>query len=90
MNIDLGVWFKKMKKSQLLLPIVAMILVMAVNIIHDAATGAGAFSFFKITLQQTTGNGTILYGRIIDILNRATSAEWESIAVKYPQFESFL
>ncbi|MBQ7588053.1 MAG: ABC transporter permease [Lachnospiraceae bacterium] len=74
MNIDLGVWFKKIKKSQLLLPIVAMILVMAVNIIHDAATGAGAFSFFKITLQQTTGNGTILYGRIIDILNRGSEA----------------
>ena len=74
MNTDLSVWLKKIKKSQLLLPIVAMILVMAVNIIHDAATGAGAFSFFKITLQQTTGNGTILYGRIIDILNRGSEA----------------
>ena len=74
MNTDLSVWFKKLKKSQLLLPIVAMLLVMAVNIIHDAAAGEGAFSFFKITLQQTTGNGTILYGRIIDILNRGSEA----------------
>ena len=72
MNAQL-MW-KKIKKSQLLLPVVAMILVMAINIIHDAATGAGAFSFFKITLQQTTGNGTILYGRIIDILNRGSEA----------------
>lgn len=68
------VMWKKIKKSQLLLPVVAMILVMAINIIHDAATGAGPFSFFTITLQQTTGNGTILYGRIIDILNRGSEA----------------
>ena len=68
------VMWKKIKKSQLLLPVVAMILVMAINIIHDAATGAGPFSFFAITLQQTTGNGTILYGRIIDILNRGSEA----------------
>ncbi|MCR5508861.1 MAG: ABC transporter permease [Lachnospiraceae bacterium] len=67
-------WLQRIKKSQLLLPVVAMILVMAVNIIHDVATGAGAFSFFKITLQQTTSNGTILYGRIIDILNRGSEA----------------
>ncbi|MCR5420492.1 MAG: ABC transporter permease [Lachnospiraceae bacterium] len=66
--------FDKLKKSQLLLPVIAMLLVMAVNIIHDAFTGAGAFSFFTITLQNTTGNGTILYGRIIDILNRGSEA----------------
>ncbi len=72
--MNLKPWLIKIKKSQLLLPLVAMILVMAVNIIHDVATGAGAFSFFKITLQQTTSNGTILYGRIIDILNRGSEA----------------
>ncbi len=72
--MNLKPWLIKVKKSQLLLPLIAMILVMAVNIIHDVATGAGAFSFFKITLQQTTSNGTILYGRIIDILNRGSEA----------------
>ncbi|MBO6215372.1 MAG: ABC transporter permease [Lachnospiraceae bacterium] len=51
-----------------------MLLVMAVNIIHDAATGANPFSFFIISLQNTTTNGTILYGRIIDILNRGSEA----------------
>ncbi|MCR4738925.1 MAG: ABC transporter permease [Lachnospiraceae bacterium] len=65
---------ERIKKSPLLLPIVAMILVMATNIIHDAATGVAPLSFFKITLQQSTSNGTILYGRIIDILNRGSEA----------------
>lgn len=45
---------------------------MAVNIIHDISVGANPFSFFMITLRETTGNGTILYGRIIDILNRGS------------------
>ncbi len=65
-------FWRKLKGWSLLLPVVSLLLVMAVNIIHDAATGSNPFSFFFITLQQTTGNGTILYGRIIDILNRGS------------------
>ncbi len=64
----------RIRKSPLFLPIIALILVMAVNIIHDAATGANPFGFFIIRLQNTTSNGTILYGRIIDILNRGSEA----------------
>ena len=62
----------KIKGWSLFLPVMSIILVMAVNIIHDIAVGANPFSFFMITLRQTTGNGTILYGRIIDILNRGS------------------
>ncbi|MDY6307589.1 MAG: ABC transporter permease [Oribacterium sp.] len=64
----------RLKKWPLLLPVVCLLLVMAVNIIHDAATGVNPFSFFMITVQHTTGNGNILYGRIIDILNRGSEA----------------
>ena len=56
----------------LFLPVASLLLVMAVNILHDVATGSNPFSFFMITLRETTGNGTILYGRIIDILNRGS------------------
>ena len=42
-----------------------MILVMAVNIIYDVMAGNFAFNFFTISIR----NG-VLYGRIIDILNR--------------------
>ena len=66
--------WKKIKGWNLLLPVVALLLVMAVNIIYDIANGNNPLAFFTITLQQTTGNGTILYGRIIDILNRGSEA----------------
>ncbi|MCR5790636.1 MAG: ABC transporter permease [Lachnospiraceae bacterium] len=66
--------WNKIKNWPLLLPVVALILVMAVNIIYDAVNGNNPLSFFMITLQQTTSNGTILYGRIIDILNRGSEA----------------
>lgn len=66
-----SVW-KRIKSWPLLLPVVALILVMAVNIIHDAATGANPLSFFMISLKDTTTNGTILYGRIVDIINRGS------------------
>jgi len=64
--------WKKIKSQPLFLPVLALILVMAVNIIHDAAVGSNPLSFFLITLNQTTSNGTIFYGRIIDILNRGS------------------
>ena len=67
-------FWEKLKTWPLLLPVVALILVMAVNIIYDAANGNNPFSFFTITLQNTTANGTIFYGRIIDILNRGSEA----------------
>ncbi len=66
--------WNKIKNWPLFLPVVAVLLVMAVNIIYDAANGNNPFSFFQITIQQTTSNGSILYGRIIDILNRGSEA----------------
>ena len=66
-----SVW-SRIKGWSLFLPVMSLLLVMAVNIIHDVMVGANPLSFFMITLRQTTGNGTILYGRIIDILNRGS------------------
>lgn len=43
---------------------------------------------FSVTKQLTHSDFSTING-IIDILNRATSAEWASIAAKYPEFESF-
>ncbi|MDO5702735.1 MAG: ABC transporter permease [Lachnospiraceae bacterium] len=65
------IW-SRARNWSLLLPVVSLLLVMAVNIIHDIMIGANPLSFFMITLRETTGNGTILYGRIIDILNRGS------------------
>ena len=64
--------WSRIKGWSLFLPVMSLLLVMAVNILHDVAVGANPLSFFIITLRQTTGNGTILYGRIIDILNRGS------------------
>lgn len=64
--------WNKIKSWPLLLPLVALFLVMAVNIIHDAATGINPLSFFIVELRNTTTSGTILYGRIIDIINRGS------------------
>ncbi|MBR6159907.1 MAG: ABC transporter permease [Lachnospiraceae bacterium] len=64
--------WNKIKSWPLFLPVLALILVMAVNIIHDAATGVNPLSFFAVSLRDTTTNGTILYGRIIDIINRGS------------------
>ena len=68
---------KKVTGNPLFMPIVCMLLVMAVNIIHDVAIGNAPFDFFRITMQTITENGEqkqILYGRIIDILNRGSEA----------------
>ena len=64
--------WNKIKSWPLFLPVVALILVMAVNIIYDAASGSNPLSFFMISLRNTTTSGTILYGRIIDIINRGS------------------
>ncbi len=58
---------KKMTKNTLFLPIFCMILVMAANILYDAASGNFAFNFFTISIR----NG-VLYGRLIDVLNRGS------------------
>ncbi|MCR5090884.1 MAG: ABC transporter permease [Oscillospiraceae bacterium] len=66
--------WKKIRTNPLFLPFVSMILVMLVNVIYDTINGVHPLSFFLITLRNTTGNGTVLYGRIIDILNRGSEA----------------
>ncbi len=56
---------RKITKMRLFLPIFSMLLVMAVNIIYDIASGNPPLGFFAISIK----NG-ILYGRLIDIMNR--------------------
>ena len=63
---------KKITKMQLFLPIFSMLLVMFVNVIYDIASGNAPFSFFAISTQLTSSGNTILYGRLIDILNRGS------------------
>lgn len=58
---------KKLTSKRLFLPIFCMLLVMMVNIIFDAASGNFPFSFFTISIR----NG-VLYGRLIDVLNRGS------------------
>ena len=58
---------KKITSKKLFLPIFCMILVMAANIFYDISQGNAAFNFFSITIK----NG-VLYGRLIDILNRGS------------------
>lgn len=62
-------FLKKLTKQQLFLPIFSMLLVMLVNIVYDVANGNAFYNFFTISLH----NG-ILYGRLIDILNRGSEA----------------
>lgn len=58
---------KKITKKKLFLPIFCMILVMLANIVFDISQGNPAFNFFSITVK----NG-VLFGRLIDILNRGS------------------
>ena len=58
---------KKVTKMQLFLPVFSMILVMMINIFFDVMDGKAALDFFHISIK----NG-VLYGRIIDILNRGS------------------
>lgn len=60
---------KKLTQKRLFLPVFSMILVMLINVIYDAATGNAALSFFTVSIR----NG-VLYGRLVDILNRGTEA----------------
>ena len=44
-----------------------MILVMLINVVYDIATGSAPLSFFMISIKND-----VLYGRLIDILNRGS------------------
>ena len=57
--------FKKLAQKRLFLPVFSMILVMLINVVYDIATGSAPLGFFMISIK----NG-VLYGRLIDILNR--------------------
>lgn len=59
--------FKSITKKRLFLPIFCMLLVMLVNVFYDLASGNFIFSFFTISVK----NG-VLYGRLIDVLNRGS------------------
>ena len=59
--------FKKLAQKRLFLPVFSMILVMLINVVYDIATGSAPLSFFMISIK----NG-VLYGRLIDILNRGS------------------
>ena len=58
---------KKITGMKLFLPIFSMILVMMINVVFDVIDGKSAMDFFHISIK----NG-VLYGRIIDILNRGS------------------
>lgn len=58
---------KSLTKKRLFLPIFSMILVMLINVIYDIACGNSAFSFFHIAIKND-----ILFGRLIDVLNRGS------------------
>lgn len=63
---------KSITKMRLFLPIASMILVMLINVIYDIASGNSPFEFFKIATQVSSSGNTILFGRLIDILNRGS------------------
>lgn len=58
---------KALVKNPLFLPIFCMLLVMIANVFYDVANGNKFYNFFSISMR----NG-VLYGRIIDILNRGS------------------
>ncbi len=58
---------KKITKMKLFLPVFSMLLVMMINVIYDIVSGNPPFGFFSISI-----NNGILYGRLIDILNRGS------------------
>lgn len=63
---------KKITKMKLFLPIFSMILVMLLNVIYDIACGNPPLSFFQIATQVTSSGNTVLFGRLIDVLNRGS------------------
>ena len=69
---------KKLTKMRLFLPIFSMLLVMGINIIYDIACGNPPLTFFTISIK----NG-VLYGRLIDILNRGSEAAILAIGMTF-------
>ena len=63
---------KKITKMRLFLPIFSMILVMLINVVYDSACGNPPFSFIQIATQVTSSGNMILFGRLIDVLNRGS------------------
>ncbi|MEE1199319.1 MAG: ABC transporter permease [Christensenellales bacterium] len=61
---------KKISNQPLFLPIFSMLLVMVVNVFYDIANGNEWYNFFTVSI-NTQG---ILYGRLIDVLNRGSEA----------------
>ena len=60
---------KRLTRMRLFLPLFSMFLVMAVNIVFDLTKGNVFYNFFTVTIK----NG-VLYGRLVDILNRGSEA----------------
>jgi simple sugar transport system permease protein len=69
---------KKLTQKRLFLPIFSMILVMLLNVLYDVACGNAPLNFFMITIK----NG-VLYGRLIDILNRGSEAAILAIGMTF-------
>lgn len=67
---------KKITGMPLFLPVFCMLLVMGANIIYDISCGNFALNFFSISVR----NG-VLYGRLIDILNRGSEIAILSIGM---------
>ena len=63
---------KKISKAPLFLPLFSLLLVMIINVVVDIRSGNPWYNFFIITTTESTSSGTVLYGRIIDILNRGS------------------
>jgi simple sugar transport system permease protein len=63
------IFIKKFARMPLFLPIFSLFLVMAVNIVFDIVNGNVFYSFFTVSIK----NG-VLYGRLVDILNRGSEA----------------
>ena len=60
---------KKLTQKKLFLPIFSMLLVMLINVVYDVYCGNAPLNFFMIGIR----NG-VLYGRLIDVLNRGSEA----------------
>lgn len=63
-------YLKKLTRQPLFLPIFSMLLVMVVNIFYDITQGNVWYNFFTISINSQG----ILYGRLIDVLNRGSEA----------------
>ena len=75
---------KQLTRKQLFLPVFCVILVLCANIIYDLAQGNAFYNFFTISVR----NG-VLYGRIIDILNRGSEVAILVIGVVFGLFQGF-